>query len=79
MTSYILKVDKLDAESRKQWQLKHHGKNVLRWDDLSKFPDEGSRALESGAIKVIPQASKMRNQREPQHQFYTASVACSEI
>ena len=70
--------DKLEAESRKQWQLKHPGKNVLRWDDLSKFFDERSRALESGAIKVIPQASKMSYQREPRHQPYAASMACSE-
>ena len=71
--------DKLDAESRKQWQLKHPGKNVLRWDDLSKFLDERSRALESGAIKVIPQATKMSDQREPRHQSYAASMTCSEI
>ena len=71
--------DKLDAESRKQWQLNHPGKNVLRWDDLSKFLDERSRALESGAVKVIPQASKKSNQREPRHQSYAASMACSEI
>ena len=72
--------DKLDAESRKQWQLKmQKRKNVLRWDNLSKFLDERSRALESGAIKVIPQASKMSDQREPRHQSYAASITCSEI
>ena len=71
--------DKLDAESRKQWQLNYPGKNDLRWDDLSKFLYERSRALESGAIKVIPQASKMSDQREPRHQSYAASMACSEI
>ena len=46
--------DKLDAESLKQWQLKHSGKNVPGGNDLSKFLDERSRALESGAIKMIP-------------------------
>ena len=71
--------DKLDSESQKQWQLKHPGKNVLRWVDLSNFLAERSRALESGAIKVIPQASKRSDQREQQDQSYAASMACSEI
>ena len=71
--------NKLDAKSRKQWQHKHPGKNVFRWDDLSKFLDERSRASECCAIKVIPQANKMSDQREPRHQFYAASMTCSEI
>ena len=63
--------NKLDAESRKQWQLKHPDKKVFHWDDLSKFHDEideRSRVLGSGAIKTIPQSNKMSIQREPRHQ-----------
>ena len=71
--------DKLYAESRKQWQLKHPGKNVLAWNDFSKFFNERSRALESGAIKTLPQANKISDQREPRHQSYRASLTCIEI
>ena len=70
--------DKLDAESQKQWQLKHSGKKVLCWDDSSKFLDERSRALKSGVIKMFSQANKMSDQREQRHQSYAASIACSE-
>ena len=70
----VLGFRKLDAESRKQCQLKHPDKNVLSWNDLSKFIDE-----RSSAIKMIPQASRMSDQREPRYQSYTVSRTCSEI
>ena len=49
--------DKMDPESRKQWQLDNPGTDVLSWELLSKFLDTRSRALESGGTKVTPQPS----------------------
>ena len=49
--------DKMDPESRKQWQLDNPGTDVLSWELLSQFLDTRSRALESGGTKVTPQSS----------------------
>ena len=49
--------DKMDPESRKQWQLDNPGTDVLSWEVLSEFLDTRSRALESGGTKVTPQSS----------------------
>ena len=49
--------NKMDPESRKQWQLDNAGTDVLSWELLSKFLDTRSRALESGGTKVTPQPS----------------------
>ena len=48
--------EKMDPESRKQWQLDYPGIDVLSWE-LSKFRDTRSRALESGGTKVTSQSS----------------------
>ena len=49
--------DKMDPESRKQWQLDNSGTDVLSWELLSKFLDTRTCALESGGTKVTPQSS----------------------
>ena len=40
-------LEKLDAESRKQFQLAHPGTDVLTFKELTTFMDRRSRALES--------------------------------
>ena len=44
--------EKMDPESRKQWQLDHPGTELLTWKQLSKFLDTRSRALEIGGSKA---------------------------
>ena len=39
-------IERLDCESRKQWQLANPGTNLLKWQDLAEFLDSRSRALE---------------------------------
>ena len=49
--------NKMDPESRKQWQLDNAGTDVWSWEFLSKLLDTRSRAFESGGTKVTPQPS----------------------
>ena len=44
-------IERLDGQSRKQWQLANPGTHFLKWEDLAKFLDTRSRALELGAVK----------------------------
>ena len=37
----------MDHESRRQWELKHPGTDILKYDDLSKFLTTRCRALEA--------------------------------
>ena len=69
----------MDQESRKQWQLAHPGTNIKTWDDLSKFLDTRSRALETGSLKVSSPENAKAQSSEKQAQVYHMSAACSEI
>ena len=68
--------EKMDTESRKQWQLAHPGTDLLTWNELAEFLNTRSRALESSGAK--PTLSPMKNQpfREKRAQVYSASVTC---
>ena len=48
-------VEKMDHESRRQWELEHPGTYILKYDDLNKFLTTRCRALEAA------QASKQSN------------------
>ena len=48
-------VEKMDHESRRQWELEHPGTDILKYDDLNKFLTTRCRALEAA------QASKQSN------------------
>ena len=48
--------ERLEKESKKQWQLAHPGTDRLQWQDLVKFLDSRSRSLELGNVKEHSQA-----------------------
>ena len=68
--------EKMDPESRKQWQLAHPGTELLTWNQLAEFLNTRSRALESSNSKPIPQQANNQNARERHSHVYTASVSC---
>ena len=45
------RTEKLDNESKKQWELTYLGTDLLKCQDLVKFLDSRSRTLELGNIK----------------------------
>ena len=71
--------DKMDIESRKQWQLDHPGTDLLTWAELAKFLDTRSRALETGSIvhKSIPNSTNQPPWKEKRIQSYSV-VTCSD-
>ena len=48
-------LEKLDAESRKQFELAHRGTDLLTFKELTTFMDKRSRALESSGDQPTPQ------------------------
>ena len=73
--------EKLDNESKKQWQLAHPGTDLLQWQDLVKFVDSRSRALELGNVKECSQAqpSNTNNSRQDRRiQSYSTVSVCNE-
>ena len=69
--------EKLDNESKKQWQLAHPGTDLLQWPDLVKFLDSRSRALELGIVKEYSQARTSNTNKTKQDrmiQFYQQCV-----
>ena len=74
-------VEKLDPESKKQWQLSNPGTDVPKWEVLVRFLDTRSRALEHGNFKETPQtatSSKVATNAERRIQSYSSVSACSE-
>ena len=70
--------DKMDAESRKQWELDNPGTEILSWEKLAKFLDTRSRALEISGTKITPQTNQSQQPRERKAQVYTISTSCSQ-
>ena len=76
--------EKMDPESRKQWQLDHPGTDLLTWKQLSKFLDTRSRALEIGGSKLSGQVNATQNPQRPDERIQSYSVSspscenCSE-
>ena len=73
--------EKLDNESEKQWQLAHPGTDLLQWQDLVKFLDSRSRALELGNVKECSQAqtSNINNSKQDRRiQSYSTVSVCNE-
>ena len=70
--------EKMDVESRKQWELVNPGTELLTWEKLSKFLDTRSRALETSAVKAVPHASQPQQLREKRAQVYAASALCDQ-
>ena len=55
MYTIHLVIDKLDTESRRQWELAHPGTDILKYPQLSEFLITRCRALESAhSSKVDP-------------------------
>ena len=50
-------IERLNGESQKKWQLANPGTLLLKWENLAKFLDTRSRALELGAVKEPTQNS----------------------
>ena len=71
--------DKMDQESRKQWQLAHSGTDIKTWDDLSKFLDNRTRALETGSLKEGPPENAKAQFSEKREQFYHMSAVCRNM
>ena len=59
-------LEKLDAESRKQFELAHPGTDVLTFKELTTFMDRRSRALESSGDQ--PQVSTPKTTPKKVHQ-----------
>ena len=73
-------IERLDSESRKQWQLANPGTHLLKWEDLAKFLDTRSRALELGAVKEPtqnPTSAKGQSNQKP-IQSYTIVSVCGD-
>ena len=70
--------DKMDPESRKQWELDNPGTELLTWKQLSKFLDTRSRALETSGTKMVSITNQSQPPREKRVQVYTASTVCSQ-
>ena len=66
-------LEKLDAESRKQFELAHPGTDVLTFKELTTFMDRRSRALESSGDQ--PEASTPKTTPKKVHQeAYSSTV-----
>ena len=66
-------LEKLDAESRKQFELAHPGTDVLTFKELTTFMDRRSRALESSGDQ--PEASSPKTTPKRVHQeAYSSTV-----
>ena len=66
-------LEKLDAESRKQFELAHPGTDVLTFKELTTFMDRRSRALESNGDQ--PEVSTPRTTPKKVHQeAYSSTV-----
>ena len=73
--------EKLDNESKKQWQLAPPGTDLLQWQDLVKILDSRSRALELGNVKDYSQAqtSNTNNTKQDRRiQSYSIVSVCNE-
>ena len=71
--------EKMDPESRKQWQLDHSGTDLLTWKQLAKFLDTRSRALEIGGSKPSGQVNATQNAQRPDKRnqsFSISSLSC---
>ena len=75
--------DKMDAESRRQWQLDNPGSDLLTWKKLETFLDTRSRALEcGGSVKAAAQSDKDSNKVSGGArtvQGYQATVVCCDL
>ena len=66
-------LEKLDVESRKQFELAHPGKDVLTFKELTTFKDRRSRALESSGDQ--PEVSTPKTTPKKVHQeAYSSTV-----
>ena len=76
--------EKMDPESRKQWQMDHSRTDLLTWKQLAKFLDTRSRALEIGGSKPSGQVNATQNAQRPDKRIQSFSVSslscenCSE-
>ncbi len=71
--------DKMDPESRKQWQLDNPGSELLKWEQLANFPDTRSRALEcGGASKMAPAEKNAKQGGVRAIQGFQTAVVCSD-
>ena len=65
-------LEKLDAESRKQFELSHPGTDVVKFKDLTTFMDRRSRALQSSGDQ--PEASTPKTTPKKVHQKPTPQL-----
>ena len=71
--------EKLDNESKRQWQLAHPGTDLLHWQDLMKFLDSRSRALELDKEYSQAQTSNTNNSKQDRRiQSYSTVNVCNE-
>ena len=68
--------EKMDSESKKQWQLAYPGTKLVTWKELSNFLDTRSRALEVTCTRPAQQTTTPPQQFEKRVQSY--SVSCSD-
>ena len=66
-------LEKLDAESRKQFELAHPGTDVLTFKELTTFMDRRSRALESSGGQSEASTTKTTPKKALQ-EFYSSTV-----
>ena len=66
-------LEKLDAESRKQFELAHPGTDVLTFKELTTFMDRRSRALESSGDQPEVSTPKMTPKKVHQ-EAYSSTV-----
>ena len=77
--------EKMDPESRKQWQLDNPGTDLRTWKQFSKFLDTRSCALEIGGSKPSGQVNATQNPQRPDMRIQSYSVSspscefCSEV
>ena len=71
--------EKMDSESRKQWQLDHPGTDLLTWAELAKFLDTRSRAFETSPVvnRSIPNPTNQPPWKEKRIQSYSV-VTCPD-
>ena len=72
--------EKLDNESKRQWQLAHPGTDLLHWQDLMKFLDSRSRALELDKEYSQAQTSNTNNSKQDRRiqSYSTVNVRISK-
>ena len=66
--------EKVDPESRKQWQLNHSETDLLTWEQLSKLLDTRSRALEIVGCRQSNQVNPPQNVQRPEKRIQSTTV-----